>query len=115
MAIEKNQKKFFDQYAANHQKQEPVNTFFYDLAVAELRRGFKWLSECDSVLEYGSGTEDTINLFLSTSNYQPSRIVGINLSELSVEVARSRYPYEFHVVPDNDLSFLPPPPWRAPT
>jgi len=108
MAIEKNQKKFFDQYAANHQKQEPVNTFFYDLAVAELRRGFKWLSGCDSVLEYGCGTGETINLFLSAGDCQPSRIVGIDLSEVSVEVARNRYPYEFHVVPDNDLSFLPP-------
>lgn len=108
MATEKDQKKFFDQYAAVHKKQEPVNTFFYDLAVAELRRGFAWLSGCDSVLEYGCGTGDTIDLFLATSNFQPSRIVGIDLSEVSVQVARSRHPYEFHVVSDNDLSFLAP-------
>jgi len=108
MAIEKNQKKFFDQYAARHQRKEPVNVFFFELAIAELRRGFRWLSGCNSVLDYGCGTGETINLFLSTADYEPSRIVGIDLSEVSVEVARSRYPYEFHVVPDNDLSFLPP-------
>lgn len=107
MAVERDQKKFFDQYAANYQKRAPVNVFFFELAIAELRRGFRWLSGSRSVLEYGCGTGETIELFLETAEQRPERIVGIDLSDVSVEVARRRHPFEFHVVPDNDLTFLP--------
>jgi SAM-dependent methyltransferase len=107
MAIEKDQKKFFDEYAASHQNRAPLSDFFYELAAAELRAGFRWLSGCTSVLDYGCGTGDTIALFLSTVDHPPERIVGIDLSEVSIQMARQRHPFEFHVVADNDLSFLP--------
>jgi ubiquinone/menaquinone biosynthesis C-methylase UbiE len=107
MAIEKDQKKFFDQYAAGYEKKAPVNTFFFDLAIGELRRGFLWLSDCRSLLEYGCGTGESIELFLEVTGKRPDRIVGIDLSDVSVDVARRRHPFEFHVVPDNDLTFLP--------
>lgn len=106
MKIEKDQKKFFDLYAASHQKKEPLNSFLFELAVVEIRDGFRWLSDCSSVLDYGCGTGETIDLFLSTTHSRPARIVGIDLSDVSIEVAKSRYPYEFYVVPDNSLSFL---------
>jgi SAM-dependent methyltransferase len=108
MATERDQKKFFDDYAARHQRSEPVSDFFFDLATTDLRAGFHWLAGSRSILEYGCGTGETIRLFLSTTGQQPARIVGIDLSEVSIQVAQGRLPYEFHVVPDNDLSFLAP-------
>lgn len=108
MKIEKDQKKFFDLYAASHKKKEPPNTFFSELSIVDIRKGFRWLSDCDSVLDYGCGTGETINLFLTSTNSQPTRIVGIDLSEVSIEVAKTRYTYEFYVVTDNNLSFLSP-------
>jgi SAM-dependent methyltransferase len=107
MAIEKDQKKFFDDYAANYRPQQPVNVFFYELAIAELRSGFRWLSGCGSVLEYGCGTGETIEIYRNTAQPPAPRIIGIDLSDVSIGVARARHPFEFHVVPDNDLTFLP--------
>src|SRR5690349_18072974 len=107
MSVERDQKKFFDEYAARHQRQAPVNAFFYELAIAEIRRGFRWLADRRAVLEYGCGTGQTIELFLESSGARPDRIVGIDLSDVSVQVAREHLPFEFHVVPDNDLGFLP--------
>jgi SAM-dependent methyltransferase len=107
MSIERDQKKFFDQYAAGYEQKPPVNTFFFDLACVELQRGFRWLSGGRSVLDYGCGTGETLDLFLKAAERRPEQVVGIDLSDVSVGVARRRHPFDFHVVPDNDLTFLP--------
>lgn len=113
MKIEKDQKKFFDLHAASRQKKGLlssllITSFFYRLAVVEIREGFRWLSDRSSILDYGCGTGETIDLFLTITNSQPERIVGIDLSDACIEIAKSLYPYEFYVVPDNSLSFLSP-------
>ena len=106
MSVEKDQRKFFNQYAAQAPKGPRVTDLFSDLAVAEIREGFRWLSACDSVLDYGCGIGQMFELFTETIGRVPPRLVGIDLSEVSIDVAKGRLPYEFHVVPDNDLSFL---------
>jgi ubiquinone/menaquinone biosynthesis C-methylase UbiE len=107
MSVEKDQHKFFNQYASQAPQGPRVTDLFSDLAVREIRDGFRWLSSCESVLDYGCGIGQMFELFCETIGRQPQRLVGIDLSEVSIEVAKRRLPYEFHVVPDNDLSFLP--------
>jgi len=108
MSVERDQKKFFDDYAARSQQQAAaVHTFFAELATAEIRRGFSWLADRRAVLDYGCGTGRTIELFLDTTGARPERIIGIDLSDVSIDVARHRLPFEFHVVSDDDLGFIP--------
>jgi ubiquinone/menaquinone biosynthesis C-methylase UbiE len=50
------------------------------------------------VLDYGCGIGQMFDLFCETIGHVPRRLVGIDLSEVSIDVAKRRLPHEFHVV-----------------
>lgn len=106
MRIEKNQERFFDQYATAHGKKKAVFSFFGQLADEEIYKGLKWLSDCKNILDYGCGVGEGIALYRHTTNDLTTRIVGIDLSKVSIDIAKKSHPIdEFHVVKNNDLSF----------
>lgn len=109
MRVEKNQEKFFDQYATAHGSKKAVFSFFGQLADEEIYKGLKWLSGCKNILDYGCGVGEGITQYRDTTNDFTTKIVGIDLSEVSIGIAKKSHPMdEFHVVKNNDLSFRPP-------
>lgn len=109
MRVERDQEKFFDEFAAIHGQRRTALSFFAQLAEAEIYDGIRWLTDKTTILDYGCGVGEGINSFLRITNSKSARFIGIDLSKASIEIAKNRYPaYQFYVVPNNDLSFMPP-------
>lgn len=106
--VEDIQRKFFDKYAksAQWQNAKPIS-IFRDLALVELRNGFRWLGECRILLDYGCGVGEMIEEFSRLIPWGEREFIGVDISEKSVDICRSRFKGSYYVISNNRALEIP--------
>jgi ubiquinone/menaquinone biosynthesis C-methylase UbiE len=101
--IIKDQASFFNQNAGL-EKPELSSLFFSKYVNKEQTLGFKWLGDCNKILDYGCGTGTTMDVFFKVNPNSEAQFVGIDLAENAIEKVKKRYPqFSFYTVKDNKI------------
>lgn len=97
------QEAFFNQSALDEKVFKQKN-IFYNYVNKEQVRGFNWLSESKSILEYGCGTGTSLDLFFKDRKKKDYTIYGVDIAELALEKAKKKYPdFKFYKISNNKI------------
>jgi len=109
MKILEDQKIFFDKIALNHNKICLENyTLFEFYSFKIVSDALTFLSDCNSVIDYGCGLGENIEMYHHGNGRYPLFLHGVDISENCLEVCYrnfKNYNYKFSLIVDN-LDFL---------
>lgn len=103
--IIKNQEYFFNLNSQDSKKPNSyIDSLFHTYASREQIDGFKWISNARKILEYGTGTGDSLDVFLKNRKSSKYTIYGVDIAELALRKARLKYPqYAFYKIFNNKI------------
>ena len=97
------QKAFFNANA-NVDKKVFSKKIFSEYVEKEQVHGFTWLNDCESLLDYGCGTGQTMDAFHDLYPESKVNFLGIDMAENAISVISKKYPnHEFIITSDNDI------------
>ena len=104
MSIIKNQANFFDRNAVADKPKINKESIFYKFTKHALSSHFYWIGEKRSVLEYGCGVGNTLDLYLEITKKNKSNIVGVDISQNAINEIQKKYPqYKFYKIINNKI------------
>lgn len=106
MAVIQDQKLFFDQSSAVAEKLNQ-NDFFLPYISKEVNRGFLWLADCQTILDYGCGIGMSLDLLMqriTPLKQKTPQIIGVDISPVAIDKAKTNYPqHTFYVITGNQV------------
>ncbi len=104
--IVEDQLKFFNENAI---LEKPVISapFFVEYANKEQAKGFAWLRDKKSILDYGCGTGTSIEAFTKVNQGFNYSFVGVDISDAAIQQVKQNYPtFDFYTIQNNKIPLL---------
>lgn len=99
----KDQKKFFN-LAAAKQVERPFDDFLMSYINHEQYRCFDWLADKRTLLDYGCGNAESIDVFFEKHNGKKYTITGVDIAEEAIKHASRKYPqFHFYTIKNNTI------------
>ncbi len=100
----KNQEKFFDMHAHQHDSYEKMIPLFDEYVNKQQYLGLDWVADKKIILDYGCGTGSSLDRFTSRHGKKHYQIFGVDISQGAIDAIGKKYPrYKFFKIKDNKL------------
>lgn len=99
----KNQELFFN-LNSQFEKKIKMSALLNNYVNKEQIKGFKWISDSKTILEYGTGTGLSLDRFFKNRNQDKYHICGVDIAELAINKAKINYPkFQFYKISNNKI------------
>jgi len=90
------------------EKKDNLCPFLYNYVNKEQIDGFKWISGAKRILEYGTGTGLSLDLFFKNRSQVKYNIIGVDIAGMAIEKVKIKYPkFQFYQIQNNKIPQVP--------